>query len=465
MTRLLRTLAACVALPLGGCAALDPHAILTRQIGAAPAAPATPATPDAPAAPAAPGTLDAATRQAAFDHVWRTIDQRYYDPTMNGVDWKAVGAKWRPLVLGAPDAAAFWDRLDRMAGELRDLHTRVESPSRARLFEASKSVSLGFDFRPLGDALAVTIVDPESDAWWAGVRPGMVLAAVEGEPAQAVFGRLRAEARDGSTEQQRVRLATRGLLAGEPDSTARLAFERADGTRLEATLRRTQFDRAPRVTHRRLPDGTGYIRLTEWSESLRRQMLAALAGLKEAPALVIDLRGNGGGSGDMVHAVARQFFEGAVTASRVVTRTGKPVTLAFGLVEVVKLQPVLEGTGLYKGPVAILVDDASGSASEGFASLMQWHQRALVVGQVSCGCLLGFMGYAAVPGGGRLAYSELGVVLPDGRRIEGTGVVPDVPVPLALDDLRLSRDRTLEAALAALARAPAPRLTARVAGG
>ncbi len=113
---------------------------------------------------------------------------------------------------------------------------------------------------------------------------------------------------------------------------------------------------------------------------------------------------------------------------------------------------MIKGTGLYRGPVAILVDAGSGGASELFTGLLQAHQRVTVVGRVSCGCLLGFLGYAALPGGGRLAYSELGVVLPDGRRIEGTGVVPDVPVPLTLEDLRLGRDRTLEAAVAALAR-------------
>jgi C-terminal processing protease CtpA/Prc len=62
------------------------------------------------------------------------------------------------------------------------------------------------------------------------------------------------------------------------------------------------------------------------------------------------------------------------------------------------------------------------------------------------------MGYASVPGGGKLAYSEVGFVFPDGKRIEGVGVVPDVPVPMAVADLLVNRDRGLEAAQAVLAR-------------
>src|SRR5258707_2017286 len=41
-----------------------------------------------------------------------------------------------------------------------------------------------------------------------------------------------------------------------------------------------------------------------------------------------------------------------------------------------------------------------------------------VIGQRSCGCLLGYLGYADLPGGGQLAYSEIGFVSMKGRRIE-----------------------------------------------
>jgi C-terminal processing protease CtpA/Prc len=62
------------------------------------------------------------------------------------------------------------------------------------------------------------------------------------------------------------------------------------------------------------------------------------------------------------------------------------------------------------------------------------------------------MGYAAVPGGGQLAYSEVGFVFPDGSRIEGKGVVPEVTVPARVADLLADRDRALEEAQALLRR-------------
>jgi carboxyl-terminal processing protease len=106
----------------------------------------------------------------------------------------------------------------------------------------------------------------------------------------------------------------------------------------------------------------------------------------------------------------------------------------------------------YAGPVAIIIDSQSASASELFAGTMQAAGRAKIVGRTSCGCLLGFLGYAHVPGGADLAYSEVGFVLSNGKHIEGEGVIPDVPVPLTLDNLRMSRDRPLEEAQETLAR-------------
>src|SRR5206468_423376 len=195
----------------------------------------------------------------AFDFVWSTIDSRYYDRAFHGVDWRAVAERYRPLALAAPDDAAFWDVLDRMTGELHDAHTRVESPTRVALRKSDETVSLGFFFEPVEGRLAVTSVNPESDAWWAGVRPGMTLAAIDGENAQAAYARLRADVRHDSTDRATHQQAVRKVVAGAAGSKVAFVFERADGTRLEAVLTRRKLAVRPTETHRVLPSGYGYI--------------------------------------------------------------------------------------------------------------------------------------------------------------------------------------------------------------
>lgn len=429
-----------------GCAAFDPNNVLTRRLAPGPAGAHSPVPlPESP-------TLGRDERMAAVDFVWATVNERYFDPALNGVDWPAARARWEPQALAAENDELFWETLDRMTGELRDAHTRVNSPARAALIERHEAVSLGFAFRPVEGPLVITSVRPDSDAFWAGVRPGMTLVAVAGEPAGAAYAKWLAESRESSTPQARHNGAARKLQAGEPGSTVELTFARGDATQFTAPLKRQRFASPPRVTHRVLPSGFGYLRLTSWQQSLQSPMIDAIEALKSTPGLVVDLRGNPGGSALMVRNVAARFFDGKVDAGRSLTRTGKPITIGFDLIELVKLKQEIEGKGTYKGPVAVLVDAGSASASELFAGLLQSHQRATVIGETTCGCLLAFMGYAAVPGGGQLAYSEVGFVFPDGSRIEGKGVVPEVTVPARVADLLADRDRALEEAQALLRR-------------
>jgi len=102
---------------------------------------------------------------------------------------------------------------------------------------------------------------------------------------------------------------------------------------------------------------------------------------------------------------------------------------------------------VYGGPLAILVDSMSGSASECFAGGMQSIGRARVFGQTSMGQALPAL-FDRLPNGDVLIHAYGDFVTADGVRLEGRGVIPDEIVPLERTELLAGRDRTLEAALA-----------------
>ncbi|HEX4857869.1 MAG TPA: S41 family peptidase, partial [Usitatibacteraceae bacterium] len=388
----------------------------------------------------------------ALETVWRTIDERYYDPKLNGVDWRAVRMRYEPLLKATASDDDYWELLDKMAGELKDSHTRVESPKQVQQQRDQESHSLGISFIELDGKLVLTSVHPESDAYWAGARAGMAIRTIDGQDALAHYRSLAAAARESSTAFAKARGAQRKINNGAIGSKLSMVFERPDGSGIEATLERRRFGNPPFVMHRILPSGYGYIRFSGFNESLRSGVLGAIEKLAATPGLILDLRNNGGGSGNMADAILARFFESEQKGMKILTRTGKPVSVFF--IDVVKTEPIIKGSGkaAYTKPLVLITNGNSASASEIVAAALQDLGRAQVVGERTCGCLLGFLGHADLPGGGQLAYSEIGFVTNRGRRIEGEGVLPDVEVKPGVEDYRFNRDRALEQAQALLQR-------------
>jgi carboxyl-terminal processing protease len=422
-----------------GCSVLDPNRILTR-------------TQVAPPVPVTPVPMPEDNfRQAAIDFVWTTVNERYYDPKLNGLDWKAVRAKYEPQLLATKTDDEFWELLDRMTGELKDSHTRIHSPKLVQQQRNNESHSLGLGFIELDDTIVVTSVHPQSDAWWAGVRAGMTIRTIDGEAALPLYRKLVTESRDTSTPWARTRGAVRKVNAGDIGTEVSMTFVRADGTTIDLRMKRRKFAVPPDFTPRVLPSGFGYLRFSNFLGNLEGGIVAEIDKMKDAPGMIIDLRNNGGGSGGMSANLLARFFKDKQTGMKTVTRTGKPISVFF--YPITKMEEEIKGIGdkAYTKPVVVLTNESSASASEIFSSMMKETKRATLIGQRTCGCLLGYFGLADVPGGAQMAYSEIGFVTKSGGRIEGDGVAPDIEVKMTREDYLFNRDRVLERAVAFLA--------------
>jgi carboxyl-terminal processing protease len=101
----------------------------------------------------------------------------------------------------------------------------------------------------------------------------------------------------------------------------------------------------------------------------------------------------------------------------------------------------------FAGPVAVIVDDLSGSASECFTGGMQSVGRVRVFGQNTMGQALPAL-FDRLPNGDVLIHAYGDFVTADGTRLEGRGVIPDELVPVDRESLLAGRDRPLEVALA-----------------
>jgi carboxyl-terminal processing protease len=142
--------------------------------------------------------------------------------------------------------------------------------------------------------------------------------------------------------------------------------------------------------------------------------------------------------------IAGYFFGKKTLFAKDSTRTGKPLSSYVGLFKLpLQLYVGRPGDQIYSGPVAVLVDAHSASSSEVFAAGMQDTQRAKIFGSQSCGCVLGIAKPRVMKGGGVLEMSEVLWFSPKGRKLEGTGIIPDQVVVPTMFDLQRGRDAVL----------------------
>ncbi len=154
----------------------------------------------------------------------------------------------------------------------------------------------------------------------------------------------------------------------------------------------------------------------------------------DTSGLIIDLRGNGGGQTDVLLNISSSFF---------------PRETSFGgfkkRASIVEEIFTHKTDQTYNGEIVILADEASASASEVFTASMQEHSRARIIGQQTCGCVLN-QWTKKEKGSGTLRWSARVYSSPEGRILEGTGVIPNEVVALTISDLRQGRDAALELA-------------------
>ncbi len=443
------SLIALFSLILSGCSSFDPYRLTTRSEWPQPHVP----VPNISLS----GKLSEQTKREAVDAVWTVVNERYYDEKFAGVDWVAARREHEPLIMSQSNDDDFWRALDKMTGVLKDSHTRVHSPQDIANQNANRGVGLGMGLKRIDGKLVVTRVSSDSDAYFAGIRPGMVVAKINDQPALDHLQSTFLLTRDTSTESAKWRRAISRITQGKLNDSTLVQVERFNSSSgqpndlISTILKNRESIVAPRFQSRVLPSGFGYIAFSGWVGSFTARAQRAITEHKDAPGIIFDLRDNGGGSADMVRNLLNRFVTQPTKLGRTNTRNSEPVSIAWGVYKLTENEPVLKPSSpIVTKPIVVLVNEGSASASELFAAALQDLKLATVIGEKTCGCLLAYFGYQALPGGGAMAYSELNFVRPDGSRVENVGVTPNIVVSTTVDDIRADRDRVLERAVAHL---------------
>ena len=398
-----------------------------------------------------------------FDAAWTIVRDTHFDSAYNGVDWNAVRTELRPRAEAAKTTGELRGVIAAMLSRLGQSHfALVPSSAESAAKDGSGdpgggSATPGFDLRLVGTDILVTGVAREGGAATAGVKPGWRLTAIAGRPVKDLLQRLPAGLNDRLRGLEAWRLI-QSRLRGYEGSAIELAFEDGAGAPVQRSVTR-QPEHGQPVTFGSLP--TMFVRVEDAEYKTPAGRRAGLIGFnvwmpvvdglfqksvdrfRDADGIILDLRGNPGGLAAMLMGISGHFVSERRPLGIMKTRSTE---LRF-VVNPREVDAESRAVQVYSGPVAIVVDAMSGSASECFTGGMQSIGRARVFGQTTMGQALPAL-FDKLPNGDILIHAYGDFVTADGTRLEGRGVIPDQELPLRREDLLAGRDRSLEAALA-----------------
>nr|WP_062332643.1 S41 family peptidase [Herbidospora sakaeratensis] len=345
-------------------------------------------------------------------------------PAMTGdraADWAAFETRLRAIgdrvpALRADLAAA---TLEGMAAALGEGHARWERPPEIPP-DHHDGDGYGLGLRTNAGAalppLFVTAVDG-GPARAAGLRPGDVVESADGE-LDAVYPDAR---------PVRLRLLRPGT-----------------GRRWGVTLTPAVYPRDPaalRVVRSELLGDVAHVRMTGFPPDAADRALRAISRLRAGHTLsgvVLDLRGNGGGSSTEAVRLLSAFVHGAVTAHE---------CAADGGCDGVWTDDTVPLLGL---PLVVLVDHGCAGACEHLAAAVKGLRAGTLVGTRTAGAISGPARPFRLGNGTVLSLSARRHLGPDREVVDRIGVPPDHHVPATPHDAAAGRDRALETALTLL---------------
>lgn len=204
------------------------------------------------------------------------------------------------------------------------------------------------------------------------------------------------------------------MVKGEEGTTVHLTIYREGETDyLEVDVERREIE-APTVNYEMLEDDIGYIQITEFDEVTTDQFTEALAVIKgsEAKGLILDLRGNPGGSLSVVVDIARQILpKGLIVYTE--DKYGQ------------RDEYDCDGKNELNLPLVVLVNGNSASASEILAGAIKDYKKGVLLGTTTFGKGI-VQRVLPLTDGTALKLTISAYYTPNGNNIHGVGIEPDV---------------------------------------
>jgi C-terminal processing protease CtpA/Prc len=376
------------------------------------------------------------------------IKKNYYDPTFRGIDLDVHFKTADEKIKQATSIGQMFGIIAQTLVDFDDSHLFFIPPERSTRYE------YGWRVQMVGDKCLVIAVKPGSDAEKKGLQPGDELYALDG------YGPTR--------ENQWKLLYMYNALRPQPG--VHMVVNKPDGQRRE-------FDVMTKITQgKKVKDLAGGSDLNEFlrdeddAEHDRRtssrqvevgddllvwkmsefalsdgEVDDLMSKARKHKSLILDLRGNGGGSEETLLRMLGNVFDHDVKVGDIHRRK-----------ETKELVAKTRGGGnIFKGDLVVLVDSQSASAAELFARVVQLEKRGTIIGDRTAGAVMRAKFYPHQSGIDVVAFfgasvTDADMLMTDGKSLEHTGVVPDQLALPGAADVAAGRDPVLSQAASLL---------------
>jgi len=368
-----------------------------------------------------------AEHAAAYDEFWRGYNRGFYDANFHARDWlklKGVYAKFLPSVGHRNEMATL---LNMLVGELESSHSEV-SPAAGNP-SGDTVAELGFvvDYTYSGPGIKVKEVPGHTPGAYAKTRlsPGDVVLTVNGNSATISEGLYR-DVLMGQTGRD-LTLSVKGA----DGKTREVKYRAMSGGELSGIINANRLQARRKYVEEKSGGKVGYVYIAGMNEGERQRFNQQVWEYGEGKkALIIDVRGNGGGNTsdqliDVLERKANSYYQ---------LRDDEP-----------QLGP---GQAL-DIPMVVMAAENSFSNAEMFPYAMRERKLAKLVGMTTPGYVIYTGGFRLVDGT-NCRMPGTGVYRLDGSPLENMGQEMDYPVNYTPEEFFAGKDPQLDKAIEVL---------------
>jgi carboxyl-terminal processing protease len=358
-----------------------------------------------------------------LNEVWQEVNENFFDPNFNGVDWKAKREEYENRLKPAQSLEEASVVINQMLSELKTSHTHFYTKQEPayyqllgifnrgsfkkelqKIFPNGKLdyTGIGIFTKDINEKTFISGILEGTPAARTGLKVGDEVIAVDGKPYQPIQSFL-------DKAEQEVKVS----IQESPDPKSR-----KDVTVIPKKLNPdTLFLEAMRQSIKIIERNSkkiGYVHIWSYAGDQYQQLLVEEIGygkLKDTEGLILDLRDGWGGAEPNYLNIFNKQVPGLTQMAR------------DGVKRTIDLQ--------WKKTVVMVVNNGSRSGKEILAYGFKKYGIGKLIGTKTAGAVVG--GSPFLLEDGNLLYLAVVDVWIDGERLEGKGVIPDIEVPFPLE--------------------------------